>query len=57
MKIYNIKEEMTNDMEKPQKKEKITNTKHNEVHSRRLKQAEDRISELEDEMKIKGKSK
>jgi hypothetical protein len=28
-----------------------------EVHSSRLEQAEDRISELEDEMVIKGKTK
>jgi hypothetical protein len=48
MKIDNIKEEVTHDMENLRKKyePEIQNTM--EGHSSRLKQAEDRISELED---------
>jgi chromosome segregation ATPase len=55
MKIDNIKEEVTHDMEKHRKKEteiKITM----EGHSSRLEQAEDIISELEDKMKTTGKT-
>jgi chromosome segregation ATPase len=52
MKIDNIKEEMTNDMENFRKKLNI-NMKHNGRPLHRLKQAEDRISEFE--MEIKGK--
>jgi chromosome segregation ATPase len=49
---------VTDDMENLRKKNE-TDTKHNgstmEGHSNRLQQAEDRISELEDKMEIKGK--
>jgi chromosome segregation ATPase len=53
-KIDNTKEEETQDMEnqnKPEMQNKM------EVQSSRLEQAEDKISELEDEMVIKGKTK
>jgi predicted RNase H-like nuclease (RuvC/YqgF family) len=55
-KIDNIKEEVTHDMENLRKKNEreIQNTM--EGHSSRLEQPEDRISELEDEMAIKGKT-
>jgi hypothetical protein len=55
MKIENIKEEATHDMENSEKKNEtgIHNTV--EDHSSRLKEGEDRISELEDKMEIKGK--
>jgi chromosome segregation ATPase len=56
MKIDNIKEEVAHDMENLRKKNetKIQNTM--EDHSSRLEQVEDRISELEDKMEIKGKT-
>jgi chromosome segregation ATPase len=56
MKIDNIKEEVTHNMQNLRKKNEreIQNTM--EGHSSRLEQAEDRISELEDEMEIKGKT-
>jgi septal ring factor EnvC (AmiA/AmiB activator) len=56
MKINNIKEKVTYDMENLRKKNetKIENTM--EGHSSRLEQSEHRISELEDEMEIKGKT-
>jgi chromosome segregation ATPase len=56
MKIDNIKEEVTHDMENLKKKNetKIQNTV--EGHSSRLEQAEDRISEHEDKIKIKENS-
>jgi chromosome segregation ATPase len=56
MKIDNIKEEVTHDMENLTKKNetKIQNTI--EGHSSRLEQAEGRISELKDKMEIKGKT-
>jgi chromosome segregation ATPase len=55
-KIDNIKEEVTDDMENYRKKNEreIQNTM--EGHSSRLEQAKDRVSELEDEMEIKGKT-
>jgi hypothetical protein len=55
MKIDNIKEEVTHDMENLRKKNEseIENTMKGQ--SSRLEKAEDRISELEDEMEIKGK--
>jgi archaeosine-15-forming tRNA-guanine transglycosylase len=56
MKINNIKEELTHGMEKPQKKERNRNIKQNGRPPSRLEQAEDRISELKDEMVIKGKT-
>jgi hypothetical protein len=56
-KIDNFKEEVTHDMENLRKNNeaKIQNTM--EGHSSRLQQTEDKISELEDEMVIKGKTK
>jgi type IV secretory pathway VirB4 component len=56
MKIDNIKEEVTHDMENLREKNEIEIQNTMEGHSSRLEQAEDRISELEDEMKIKGKT-
>jgi Mg2+ and Co2+ transporter CorA len=47
---------MTHDMEKPQKKNETEKQHTMEGHACRLEQAEDRISELEDEMEIKGKN-
>jgi hypothetical protein len=57
MKIDNIKEEGTQDMENLRKKNETEMQKKMEGQSSRLEQAEDRISELEDEMVIKGKTK
>jgi hypothetical protein len=57
MKIDNIKEEETQDMENLRKKNKTEMQKKMEDQSSRLEQAEDRISELKDEMVIKGKTK
>jgi hypothetical protein len=56
MKIDNIKEEVTHDMEnlRKQNETEIQNTV--ESHSSRLKRAEDRISEFEDKMETKGKT-
>jgi hypothetical protein len=56
MKIDNIKEEVIHDMENLRKKNETEIQNTVEGHSSRLEQAEDRISELEDEMKIKGKT-
>jgi hypothetical protein len=56
MKIDNIKEEVTHDMENLRKKNEIEIKNTMEGHSSRLEQTEDRISELEDEMEIKGKT-
>jgi hypothetical protein len=55
MKIDNIKEEVTHDTENLRKKNETEIQNKMEGHSSRLDQAEDRISELEDEMEIKGK--
>jgi hypothetical protein len=55
MKIDNIKEEATQDMENLRKKNKTEMQNKMEGQSR-IQQAEDRISELEDEMVIKGKT-
>jgi hypothetical protein len=55
MKIDNIKEEVTRDMENLRKKNE-TDTKHSVSHSNWLEQVEDRISELEDKIEIKGKT-
>jgi chromosome segregation ATPase len=55
MKIDNIKEEVAHDMENLRKKNEAEIQKQMESHSSRLGQAEDRISELEDEIEIKGK--
>jgi hypothetical protein len=56
MKIDNIKEEVTHDMENLRKKNETEIQNQKEGHYSRLEKAEDRISELEDEMKIKGKT-
>jgi chromosome segregation ATPase len=56
MKIDNIKEEVTHDMESLKKNNEIEIQNTMEDHSRRLEQTEHRISELEDEMEIKGKT-
>jgi chromosome segregation ATPase len=57
MKIDNIKNEVTHDMEKFRKKNGTEIENKIEGHPSRLEQAEDRISEIEDEMVIKGKTK
>jgi hypothetical protein len=57
MKIDNIKEEGTQDMENLRKKNETEMQDKREGQSSRLEQEEDRISELEDEMLIKGKTK
>jgi chromosome segregation ATPase len=56
-KIDNIKEEGTQDRENLRKKNKIEMQNKIEGQCSRLEQAEDRISELKDEMIIKGKTK
>jgi chromosome segregation ATPase len=53
MKIENIKE-VTHDMENLRKKNQTETQNTVEVHSSRLEQVEDRISELKDKIKIKG---
>jgi chromosome segregation ATPase len=55
-KIDNIKEEVIHDMENLRKKNETEIQNKIKGHSSRLEQAEDRISELEDEMEIKGKT-
>jgi hypothetical protein len=55
MKIDNIKEEVTHDMEDLRKKNETEMQNKMEVHSSRLVQAKDRISELKNEMVIKRK--
>jgi hypothetical protein len=57
MKIDSIKEEVTHDIENIRKKNKTKIQNTMEYHSSTLEQAEDRISELEDEMEIKEKQK
>jgi TolA-binding protein len=52
----NIKEEMTHDMENFREKNETEIQNTMEGHSSRLEQTEDRISELEDEIEIKGKT-
>jgi chromosome segregation ATPase len=56
LKIDNIKGEVTNDMENLRKKNETEIQNKMEGHSSRLEQAEDRISELKDEMEMKGKT-
>jgi hypothetical protein len=56
-KIDNINEENTQDMENLRKKKEIKLQNKTEGQSNRLEQTEDRISELEDEMVVKGKTK
>jgi chromosome segregation ATPase len=55
MKRDNIKE-VTHNMENLRKKNETETQNTVEGHSSKLEQAEDRISELEDEMEIKGKT-
>jgi chromosome segregation ATPase len=55
-KIDNIKEEVTHNMENLRKKNETETQNKMEGHSSRTEQTEDRISELEDEMAIKGKT-
>jgi chromosome segregation ATPase len=56
MRIDNVKEKVTHDMENLRKKNETEIQNTMEGHSSRLEQAEDRISELEDEMDIKGRT-
>jgi polyhydroxyalkanoate synthesis regulator phasin len=56
MKIENVKEKVTHDMENLRKKNQTNTQKEVKSHSRRLKQAKDRISKLEDKIRIKGKT-
>jgi hypothetical protein len=56
MKIDNIKEDETQDMENLRKKNETEMKNKTEGQSNRIEQAEDRISKLEDEMVIKGKT-
>jgi chromosome segregation ATPase len=56
MKIDNIKEEVTHDMENLRKKNKTETQNTMEGHSSKLEQVKDRISELEDKIEIKGKT-
>jgi chromosome segregation ATPase len=56
-KIDNIKEEMTQDMENLRKENETELQNKMEGQYSRLEQTEDRISELKDEMVIKGKTK
>jgi chromosome segregation ATPase len=56
-KIDNVKEEMTQDMENLRKKNETEWENKTEGQSSRTEQTEDRISELKDEMVIKGKTK
>jgi chromosome segregation ATPase len=55
-KIDNIIEEVTHDIENLRKKNETETQNKIEGHSSRIEQTEDRISELEDEMAIKGKT-
>jgi F0F1-type ATP synthase membrane subunit b/b' len=57
MKTDNTKEEMTRDMENLRKKNETELQNIMEGQSSRIEQTEDRLSELVDEMVIKGKSK
>jgi DNA-binding protein H-NS len=56
-KIHNIKEETSQDMENLRKKNETELKKKTEGQSSRIEQTEERISELEGEMVIKGKTK
>jgi chromosome segregation ATPase len=55
-KIDNIKEDVTNNMENLRKKNETEIQKTMEGHSSRIEQTVARISELEDEMAVKGKT-
>jgi sugar-specific transcriptional regulator TrmB len=57
MTIDNLKEEGTHDMKNLRKRNETEIQDTMEGHSNILEKAEDRISELEDEMEIKGKMK
>jgi hypothetical protein len=57
MKINDIKEEVTHNMENHRKKNETEIQKKMEGCSSRIQQTEDRISELEDEMVVTGKTK
>jgi chromosome segregation ATPase len=56
MKIENIKEEVTHEMENFRKKNQTETQNTVEGHSSRLEQVEDRISELKDKIEIKEKT-
>jgi hypothetical protein len=56
MKIVKVKEEATQDMENLRKKNETEMQNKMEGQFSRIEQTEDRISELEDEMVIKGKT-
>jgi chromosome segregation ATPase len=56
MKIDNVKEEVTYDIENLKKNNQTETQNTMEGHSSRQEQVKDRISELEDEMEIKGKT-
>jgi chromosome segregation ATPase len=56
MRVDNIKEEVTHGMENLRKKNETEIQNTMEGHFSRLEQAEDRISELENKMEIKGKT-
>jgi uncharacterized protein YjgD (DUF1641 family) len=56
VKINNIKEEVTKDAENLRKQNQTETQNTVEGHSSRLKQVEDRISELEDKIEIKEKN-
>jgi hypothetical protein len=55
MKISNIKEEVTQDIENLRKKNQTETQNTVEGYSRRLEQVEDRISELKDKIETKEK--
>jgi chromosome segregation ATPase len=57
VKIDNIEEEANHDIENLRKKNETEIQNKMEGHSSRIEQTQDRISELEDEMVIKGKTK
>jgi hypothetical protein len=57
MKIKNIKEKVTQDMENLKKKNQTETQNTVEDHSSRLDQVEDRISEYKDKIEIKEKLK
>jgi hypothetical protein len=56
MKIDNIKDEVTHDIENLRKKNETETQNTVEGHSSRLEQEEDSISELKDKKDIKGKT-
>jgi polyhydroxyalkanoate synthesis regulator phasin len=56
MKIDNVREELTHDMENLWKKNETETQITMESHWNRLQEMEDRILELEDKMKIKVKT-